>query len=422
LPNTHKFLENYVGLKCLQILKNSIEIGRVYNTEQNEDYKKPFAIGETTQVKLPQRWTVRDGLNYQEQAISRRSVPITMQAPFGIDFGFDDLERALKMEKSEEEISEQLLKPAMAQLAQEIDSRCANFAYLNTPNIAGVLGTTPSTNVPYQRAETLLWENAAPKGSNRVCAVSPAMMEAFVAANETKFNPPTEIAKEFRSGEVGEYQNATWVRSMSLYEHTSGIQNAAGVTLAAAVAEGGTSVAVTATVGDTYKVGDVLAFDYGLATQVNAVNPSTRRSTGRAKTVVITQDFTAVGGGDPADIIHFWPPLEASGQYKNVTALPANADTVTMFPGTAGANTGKSGVNGLVLTKDAFALVSAPLEMPTQVEPGSFMKRDPKTGIAIRFTRQWDISTSSMKNRFDVMLGFGRLYAEHCAVRILSLQ
>lgn len=414
-------MEEYVSLECLRILKNSLEVASGFNTDHNKEYSKPFAVGERVQIKVPQRWTIRDGINRQAQAINRRTVDITMGAPYGIDFDMDDIETALKAERSEKEISDQILKPAMTQLAQETDSRAANFAMLNAPQIAGVLGTTPTTTETYRRAETLLWENAA-GGGDRICVASPAMIEAFIGANETKLNPPSEIARQYRKGEVGEYANATWYRSMSLYDHVSGVQNAAGVTLAAAVAEGATSVAVTATAADTYKVGDVLAFDYGLATEVQAVNPSTRRSTGRAKTVVVTQNFTAIGGGDPADIIHFWPPLEATGQYQNVTALPANADVVTMFPGTAGANAGKHGVNGLVFTKDAFALVSTKLQMPRTVEPGSFMRSDPKTGVAIRFTKQWDIDDTTMKSRFDMMIGFGRMYADQCAVRLLSLQ
>jgi hypothetical protein len=419
--NTFKYIEDYVSMECLRILKNSTEIARVFNTDHNKEYQKPFSVGEQVQIKLPQRWTIRDGLVYNEQAANRRTTTVTMGQPFGVDFGWDDLEAAIKAERSDKEISDQYLKPAMAQLAQEIDSRAALFALQNSSQIAGALGTTPTTTDPYQTAETLLWENSAPL-SDRVCAVSPAMMQAFVKASAAVFNPTSEISREFRKGEVGEYANATWVRSMSLYEHTSGVQNVAGVTLAAAVAEGATSVAVTATAGDTYKVGDVIAFDYGLSTQVNAVNPGTRRSTGRAKTVVITQDFTAVGASDPADVIHFWPALEATGQYKNVSALPANADVITMFPGTTNAYLGKSGVNGMVFTKDAFALVSTKLDMPANQQPGSFMKHDPKTGIAIRFVRYWDGDNSKMKNRFDVVLGFGRLYADQCAVRLLSLQ
>lgn len=421
MANIYKFMEEYVSLECLRILKNSLEVASGFNTDYNSEYKKPFAVGERVQIKVPQRWTIRDGISRSAQAINRRTVDIVMGAPYGIDFDMDDIETALKAERSEKEISEQYLKPAMTQLAQETDSRCAYFGYRNTPMIAGVLGTTPSTTETYRRAETLLWENAA-GNADRKCILSPAMIEAFIGANEAKFNPPSEIARQYRKGEVGEYSNATWHRSMSLYDHVSGVQNVAGVTLAAAVAEGATSVAVTATANDTYKVGDVLAFDHGLSTQVNSVNPSTRRSTGRAMTVVVTQDFTAVGGGDPADVIHFWPPLEATGQYQNVTALPANADVVTMFPGTTGAYAGKHGVNGLVFTKDAFALVSTKLQMPKTVEPGSFMRDDPKTGIAIRFTKQWDIDDTTMKSRFDMMIGLGRLYADTCAVRLLSLQ
>ncbi len=60
--------------------------------------------------------------------------------------------------------------------------------------------------------------------------------------------------------------------------------------------------------------------------------------------------------------------------------------------------------------------------MPTAVEPMSFMKRDPKTGIAIRFISAWDQNLSRVTRRFDVMIGLGALYPDNCSVRILSLQ
>ncbi len=94
---------------------------------------------------------------------------------------------------------------------------------------------------------------------------------------------------------------------------------------------------------------------------------------------------------------------------------------MTLFPGTTSPN-GKHGVNGLNFTKDAFALISAPLEMPTAVEQLSFMKRDPETGIAIRFVSAWDQERSRITRRFDVMLGYGNLYPDSCSTRILSLQ
>jgi hypothetical protein len=46
-------------------------------------------------------------------------------------------------------------------------------------------------------------------------------------------------------------------------------------------------------------------------------------------------------------------------------------------------------------------------------------KRDPETGIAIRFIRAFDPVQSRMINRWDVVYGFGAMYPDNCAVRIL---
>lgn len=419
MANTFQYTQQFVGMECLRLLLNSLEVASLFNTEQNKDYTKPFAIGDTTLVKLPQRWLIRDGLEFADQGVARRSVPVTMQAPFGIDFAWDSVDEALKAERSQKEISDQYLKPAMAQLAQEIDSRATLFAYQNTNNISGLLGTTPTAMSTYARARTLLKENACPwTGADRKMIVTPQMLETAIDANKAIFNPPSEIAREFRDGEVGEFAGSTWHESMSLYDHTAG--TLAGTVTVTGANQSGSAISITSTtVGDTLKVGDVIAFDYTQTAQVNNVNPSTRRSTGRVKYFVVTADVTFTAGPDTVNIS---PSIDGPGsQYQNVSALPANGATVTLFPGTTSPN-GKHGVNGLNFTKDAFALVSAPLEMPSAVEPESFMKRDPKTGVAIRYVKAWDQNLSRMTRRFDVMIGFGALYPDNCAVRVLSLQ
>ncbi len=409
-------------MTCLRNLVNSLEVARLFNTDQNEDYKRPFAIGETTQVKLPQQWLIREGIEFADQGADRRSVSVTMEAPFGIDFAWDSVERALKLERSEEEINEQYLKPAMAQLAQEIDSRCALFAYQNTPNIAGVLGTTPTAMSTYGRARTILKENACPwTGAERGMIVSPQMLETTVDINKANFNPPDEVSREFRTGEVGSFAGSTWYESMSLYDHVPGTMGTAGtVTCTGAIANGSSAISMTNTTsGETLKKGDVLGFDYGLSTQYNNANPRTRRGTGRVKFVVVTSDITFTAGPDTVNI---YPALYGPGdQYQNIVTLPASGAVVTLFPGTA-TPYNKHGINGLNFTKDAFALVSSTLEMPTAVEPISFMKRDPKTGISIRMIGAWDQRLSRTTYRFDVMIGKGVLRAENCSVRVLSLQ
>ena len=205
-----------------------------------------------------------------------------------------------------------------------------------------------------------------------------------------------------------------WHESMSIYRVTAGTMTAADVTVSAAPADGATSIVLaSAAAGATLKKGDVISF-----TTPQSVNPSTRRATGAAKTVVLTADCTITGGGTAT--AYFAPALYGEGsQYQNVDVLPQAGHVVVLYPGTT-TPSGLSGINGLALNKDAFALVSVKLEQPKAVEMSSTM-RDPKTGIGISFVRWFDGRTRTMSNRFDVLMGFGSLYPENCSVRVASL-
>jgi len=63
-----------------------------------------------------------------------------MSLPGCSHFQWDDVEQALKMERSKEEIRKVYIDPIMKQMTSELDSRAINFAYQNTNHIAGVLG------------------------------------------------------------------------------------------------------------------------------------------------------------------------------------------------------------------------------------------------------------------------------------------
>jgi hypothetical protein len=105
-----------------------------------------------------------------------------------------------------------------------------------------------------------------------------------------------------------------------------------------------------------------------------------------------------------------------------VDALPLANAYVALMPGTTMVNAqAKTGMNGLALHRDAFALVGVKLEIPKACEMSS-QARDPKTGISVAFFRMMDPITRKMVNRFDVLMGFGALYPDNCAVRIASLQ
>lgn len=408
MANSLEYVD-WLSMESLRLLVNSLEVAPFFNTDYNSEFTKEFTVGETVRVPLPKQFLITNGLGYQPQPIIDRHTTITVDQPFGIHFEWDSAEQALKMPRGEERISKQILKPAMARIKQEIDSRCALWAYQNTPNVVGVLGTNPTTfDQVYGAAGQRLAELSCPPGEKGMI-LAPSVARALRAAAVSYFNPADQLSAMWRKGSIGKVNDFDSYQSMSLYSHTAGTW--AGVVEMATGGQSGASLSLTATNSDTFKVGDV----FNIA-GVNEVNPQTLRSTGTLKQFVITADVTAAAS---AAAISISPAIVGPGSpYQNVDALPANGADLTLFPGTSPVN-GKSGVNSLAIHPDAFALVGVRLANPKAAEMSSYA-RDPETGISVSFLRMFDPVARKWINRFDVLLGFGNLYNDHCAVRVLG--
>lgn len=407
----NSFLDtNWVSMRILWILQNALEVASVFNTEWESEFGKAFPVGSSIQIKLPQRWNITNGLGYQPQGIARLATTINLDQLFGIHFEWDSYERLVKMERSQEELEENYLRPAAVQLAQETDSRAANWAALNASNIVGILGTDGTTISTFTAAERILYQKACPKGLRHLC-LSPTLMESYVKNNVTQFNPAPEISRMFRSGVIGTAAGWEWYRSNSLYSLTCGTAPTGGVTVSGAGQSGG-SLVIQGTATQTINPGDKFSI-----AGVYAVNPTTRRVTQNLPqyfTYTGTTPWVLTGG---ADTIPVSPAIYGPGsQYQNVSALPANSAALTFWPGTTTPQ-GVTGTVSLGLSKFAFAISGGKLEVPKAVERAE-QTEDPDTGMTVRFVRAWDQRESKMTNRFDMCLGFGNLYNDNGAVAI----
>jgi len=404
---------DWVSMEALRLLINKLVVASKFNTSWREDFEKEFPIGQTVRIKLPQRFLVRQGLAYTPQPINRLNTTASINIVKGVDFEYDDMEKMLKMERSLEEISEQYIEPAVAQLAQEIDSDAALFAAQWANNIVGVLGTDPNSTTTIEQARQRLFELSGYEGTGeKLLIIPPQVSTAIVPALQNLLNPAEEIARMFKRGVLGTAMGFTWYESASLWRLTAGTQ--AGTNTVNGAGQTGSSLAITATAGDTYNIGDVISI-----ANVNQVNPMTRRFLAQIpKQFVVTAPLTAIGGGNPADVLQISPSIFPPGsQYQNVDNGPVNGANLTSWPGTSSPN-GKSGVQALALADDAFALVSGKFETPKAVEMAT-QTRDKETGISIRYVRAWDPVQSKMINRWDMAYGFGVLYADSECVRIL---
>lgn len=410
MPNTFEYA-TWLAMESLDLLESKRAVSQFFNTDYSKEFKQKFPVGDSVSVPYPQQFRVRDGLSYQPQTINRRHATISFDEPFGIDFEWDSAEQALRAPRGRDKVSKEILDPAMSQLAQEIDSRCAQYAYVNAASVVGALGTNPTTyDATSAAARQIMQELACPTSGDRAMVVPPAVHRSIKSNNLTLNNPVPEISKSFRTGLVGNADNFEWYESMSLYRHTAGTW--AGAVTVSGASQSGTSLLVACTTGDTFKAGDKFSI-----ANVLPVHPQTRRTFGTsAKTFTITANVT---GASSAATLTISPPIYGpTSQYQNVDALPANAAALTLWPGTTSPS-GKIGQVGLALHRNAFALVGVELEEPKSgsVELVS-QKRDPDSGIAVRFIREWDSRESKFINRFDVMIGYGTFYNDACAVAV----
>lgn len=417
MPSTSSFNKaNWVAMKGLSLLTNSLGVAPYFSTEYSGEYAKKFAIGRTLTIPGPQRYIVqRNDMTYNPQALDRQPYTINVDQTGTIPFDWESVEKALDMERGEEIVEREYIKPAVAYLRQAIDSDLAQFAYQNANMVTGTLGTAVTTYDASSGAclQALLEMGCPVDDGNLGLFVSPALNRAIKNTGATYHNPVTDISKQFRTGFVGTSDSFDWFASNSLATHTAGTW--AGAVTMNGANQSGSSITVTCTTGDTFKKGDKISI-----AAVNSVNLMTRVTTTTA--AAGTKHFTIladVTGASSAATLSIAPAIYGPGShYQNVDALPAASAALTLWPGTSSPN-GKSGKVGFGIYPGAFFLVGLPLEEPQSAEI-SRQFTDAKTGISIRFIRDWDNVLSRMTNRFDCIWGRGVGLSEQCAVALAT--
>lgn len=391
---------DWVSMQILRILLNELEIAEYFSRDWQGDFDKEFAPGSTITVKFPTRPTTTNQMAYNPQGLSRASTTITLDEWVQSSFEWDDYEQAVKLERSEKELEENYFQPTAAAIRQDIDSRCAEFAYQNASNVVGALGTDPTSVSTYYDARRVLKEEACPPGGKKCLQLSTSMVSTLGSNITNFFQPADELVTMFKEGSLGRLAGFDTYESNSLYAHTAGTAVSATVSGAN---QDGTQIKITGTAGQTFKKGDKIAFAL-----VNRVNPATRRIAGKAslRSFTVTEDLTLTGGTDTVSIL---PAIYGPGDnYQNVDALPANGAAITLWPGTTNPS-GVTGTVGLALSRFAFAIVGAKLYVPKAVEQAG-QAQDPDSKLAVRKVKMWDGVRSMTIHRMDSLFGKGNLY------------
>ena len=399
--------------ETLAILSNTLKVWpNLYNGYEEEFGRPGEKIGQTLNVRKPQRYVGRQGSLYQPEALNNLVTPVTVNQQTGVDFQFTSSEKYLSLEA----FSKQYLRPAAVRIANMLDFAAAQYIAQYTWNTVGTQGTAlgdPGGFKTMLSASEKLWQNLADPEDR--CAVINAA-SAVQLTDELKglFNPQAQISKQYQKAMIGrDTGGMDWYQTENLAVLTSGNTStgspsptvaASGALQTAAGGNNGSMNLVTAgwdasaganflNVGDTFTIAGVYM-----------ANSANYQSTNILQQFVVQQYAACDGSGNMT--VNIAPAITPTGQYQNVTAAPALSAGITVT-----AASGTSGAQLLVFQRDAYAVVSVPGDVPGGTDM-AYQETDPETGVTLRFVRDYDPVHDLWVCRFDVYWGIAPLYRE----------
>ncbi len=397
----------WVAKKSLSRLKSKTPFFNSMDKRyRNDFFNLDFPIGTSMQVRHHYRALLREGIDMVPQNIEPRTSTVTMNAPFGSDFGFGVLDRMYKMDR--EDAFKEYMEGAIDVIAAAAERRGFAFAVANTPNIVGALGTNPtdSTFCDPIRAKIMSW--AGWKDGEMDLYISPQAMGSIRTGERTTFQAPVEQTKFLREGYLGRVAGFDWHESVLLPRFQDATFS--GTFAVGAAGQSGRTLAITGSNnGDVIPAGTILSIDacypvHPQARTVNQTDPITIQTEAPATiaagvaTLQLTESSALYGPGSP---------------YQNIDSFPGAAAALTIMPGTTSPS-GKIGTLGLAHTSEAFFAISA--KWPTSM-PGLVVskQRDDSTGLELLITRGSNINNLDTFMRVDVAIGFGAGYSQNCA-------
>lgn len=374
---------------------NALVMGEKVDRQWDSSFRK---VGDTISIRRPVMFAAQTGSTLTSATdIEERSASLQLDTRKFVHFEISSQDMTLEVE----EMTERYIRPAMEELAQQVESDIGSV-YTSIANFVGTPGTTPSTFLEVGAAKNALSRIGVPM-SDMWCAFFNADA-SLQLANGLKAVFPQDIArKAIEEAKIGKYSRFDMYESNSLATHTVGVATGTPLVNGASqnttyASSGDAWTQTLATDGWTnsttgiLKAGDVITID-----GVYSVNRRTRVSTGQLQTFVVTADADSGASTGPASLT-ISPPIITSGPYQTVNAAPADDAAITVKTGTGGS----SYPQNMAWHKNAITLAMAPLDLP---QDGATAAQSSFKGVSIRAVRQYDITNDKTIFRFDILYG-----------------
>lgn len=397
-----------ITLKALDILHAKLNFIGAINREYDDQFAQTGGkIGESLRIRLPNKYTVRTGKTINVQDSTEQSVTLTQATQKGVDMNFSTRELTMSID----DFTARHIEPAMSVLAANIEADALSMA-LDVYNMVGTAKTTPASLVPFLAAKTKLNQYLAPRDQQRNALITSATSGAMVEGLKGLFQDSAQLAAQYRDGVMGRTSGFLFAENDLLPTLTYGTRTGS-ITIDGAAPTGATIALKALGSGTGVKKGEVFTI-----AGYYAVHPETKQPYSHLQQFTFTEDKTA--SGTTIASVGISPSIVTSGAYQNVYGTPGT-DAVVILKGgaecggvAASADAGVITQQNLCFHKDAFAFVSADLEMPQGVH---FAARKVLDGISMRIVRQYDINNDMIPCRLDVFYGYKTIRPE-LAVRV----
>lgn len=389
-----------IAAEALDILEGELVMANLVHRGHESEFGKSvngYTVGDTISIRKPADFTVRDGAVATVQDVVEGKTTLTIDKQKGIDFKFSSLDLTLKIG----ELSERVIKPAVIQLANQVDLDLMAL-YKKVPNHvtipSGGINSFDDFGLAPKRMDTCAMPQA-----DRYAVMSPADSWAMLGSQTALYM--SDVAKSaYREAKLGRIGGVDTYKSQNIPVHTTGSRTGTdtigasftGDTWANVRTTGYSTVTISNMSGSTVTLaaGDTLTI-----ADVYDVHPVTKAQLPHLKNFVVVNAETASGSSIASCEIS--PPIIVSGAQQTVALAAGVTDIntkVVTYQGTA--STGFT--QNLFFHKNAFALCMVPMEKP----PGAVdVARKSFKGLSIRVIPYYDGANDVSNWRMDILYG-----------------
>jgi hypothetical protein len=389
-----------IAKEALMILDNELAAAKAVHRGLEKEFGNAmngYEAGDTVSIKRPTDFTVRSGATASAQDVTEGKVSLTVDQQKGVDFAFTSAELSLDIR----ELSDRVIKPAMVQLANKIDSDVLALA-TKVPNWVGTAGQTINSYADFAKAPERLDETAVMQ-DGRSAFLSPGDHWGLLGSQTSLYMQ--DVAKgAYREGSLGKIGGVTTQMAQNVASLTTGTRVGTILVDLSITSSTTTYASVKDTMqqtihmdgftnaADTIKAGEVFTI-----AGVYDVNPVTKVQLPHLKQFTVVSDATM--SANEGDVV-IYPAMIWSGAFQNVSVVGVsdlNNQAVT-FMGSASTAYRQN----VAFHKNAFALAIVPLVKP----PGAVdVARESYKGTSVRLIPFYNGSTDVSTFRLDVLYG-----------------